>query len=216
MKDKENGRVGSMGKIFYLIGKSAVGKDTILEELLQNESLCLNPIVQYTTRPIREGEENGREYNFITDETASKLQEDGKVIEMRAYHTVYGVWKYMMVDDGETDLANADYAAVGTVESYERARDYYGESRVIPIYIDLDTGERLQRALDRERKHDQPKYTEMCRRFLADEEDFSYEHLQAAGLLKKDGEILNRVENNDFGKCLQDIAGIIQNERTEC
>ena len=50
-----------MGKLFYLIGKSSVGKDSIAEHLLQDETLGLSCVVQYATRPIRDGEEVGRE-----------------------------------------------------------------------------------------------------------------------------------------------------------
>ncbi len=198
-----------MGKIFYLIGKSAVGKDTILEHLLAEDELSLKPIVQYTTRPIRDGEEEGREYHFITNERAEELEAEGKIIEMRAYNTIYGIWKYMLVDDGQVALETSNYSAVGTVASYVLVRNYYGSEKVIPIYIDLETGERLQRALNRERNHDRPKYTELCRRFLADEEDFSNEHLKDAGLLTSDGKIVNRVENIDFDRCVHEIRSII-------
>ena len=47
-----------MGKIFYLMGKSASGKDHIYEYLKQQEALELHPMVLYTTRPIREGEQD--------------------------------------------------------------------------------------------------------------------------------------------------------------
>ena len=53
-----------MGKIFYIMGKSATGKDHLYEALAGREELRLNPIVLYTTRPIRSGEQNGREYFF--------------------------------------------------------------------------------------------------------------------------------------------------------
>lgn len=53
------------------------------------------------------------------------------------------------------------------------------------MYVEVDDGLRLQRALDRERAQDQPKYAEMCRRFLADEEDFSEENLERAGITKR-------------------------------
>ena len=81
-----------MGKIFYIIGKSSTGKDTILAELLKDEALGLLEATQYTTRPMRAGEVEGREYHFITDEQADRFKADGKIIEMRAYNTVYGVW----------------------------------------------------------------------------------------------------------------------------
>lgn len=42
-----------MGKIYYLMGKSASGKDHIYEHLIQETALDLKPFVLYTTRPIR-------------------------------------------------------------------------------------------------------------------------------------------------------------------
>ena len=55
----------------------------------------------------------------------------------------------------------------------------------MPIYIEVDDGIRLQRALNREKLQEQPKYAEMCRRFLADEVDFSEEKLAEAGIEKR-------------------------------
>ena len=93
-----------MGKIVYLMGKSSSGKDTIFKELMKEGTMDLRTIVPYTTRPIRAGEENGVEY-FFTDETGFQtLREQGKVIEDRAYNTVYGIWRYFTVDDGQIDL----------------------------------------------------------------------------------------------------------------
>ena len=76
-----------MGKMVYLMGKSSTGKDTIYRELLKSSSLQLKKIVPYTTRPMRAGEKEGREY-FFTDEAGFlKLQDEGRVVEARAYHT---------------------------------------------------------------------------------------------------------------------------------
>ena len=61
-----------------------------------------------------------------------------------------------------------------------KLRDYFGTERLIPLYLEVDDGLRLQRALERERRQQEPKYKEMCRRFLADEEDFSAEKLKSA------------------------------------
>jgi len=198
------------GKVFYIIGKSSTGKDSLSAVLLKDETLNLKEIVQYTTRPIRDGETEGKEYHFISNERVQELEHAGKIIEIRTYHTIYGDWHYLMVDDGEVDLSAHHYLAVGTVESYERIRDYYPKGQVIPIYIEVETGERLQRALDRERKHENPKYTEMCRRFLADEQDFDKEHLQEAGLLQEDGTILNCIKNDIFEKCVQETKEFIR------
>lgn len=172
-----------MGRIFCLMGKSSSGKDTLYRML--QEELQLDTIVPYTTRPIREGEKDGVEYHFITEAEVEKLQAQGRVIELRAYHTMHGVWKYLTVDDRQVDLSARNYLMIGTVEAYQKLKDYYGEKYLVPIYIEVDNGVRLQRALDRERSQAVPKYAEMCRRFLADEEDFSETKLIEAGITKR-------------------------------
>ncbi|MEE1255414.1 MAG: guanylate kinase [Lachnospiraceae bacterium] len=187
-----------MGKIFCIMGKSATGKDTIYKSLLQNSELKLNRIVSYTTRPIREGEEDGIEYHFTDVEIMHQLEEQGKIIECRAYDTIHGIWYYYMVKDSQIDLTNNNYLIIGTLESYIKIRNYFGINRVIPIYIDLDDGERLTRALEREKTQSKPKYEEMCRRFLADCQDFSCTKLKEAGIEKI-------YVNNDLEKCLYEI-----------
>ena len=62
-----------MGKIFYIMGKSSSGKDTIYENLLGREGLSLHPLIMYTTRPIRAGETDGVQYHFVTEEQLKKL-----------------------------------------------------------------------------------------------------------------------------------------------
>ena len=195
-----------MGKIFCLMGKSSTGKDTIYKELLQNEELSLKRIVPYTTRPIRVGETEGVEYHFIDDEALNKLDADGKIIELRAYNTVYGVWKYLTVDDGQIDLEGEDkYLLIGTLESYERVRAYFGKDNLVPLYITVDDGVRLQRALDREKTQDKPKYAEMCRRFLADEADFSEENIKRC-------EIDRSYVNNELESCFLELKEAIQDK----
>ena len=173
-----------MGKIYCICGKSSSGKDTVYKRLLADESLKLNQLVTYTTRPIREGEVNGREYFFIDEAQAIKLHEEGKIVESRAYNTVFGIWKYMTVDDGDIDLNEKSYIVIGTLESYVQIRNYFGKDKVVPVMIDVDDGERLERALKRERQQASPKYDEMCRRFLADSADFSEDKVRSAGIEK--------------------------------
>lgn len=172
-----------MGKIFCVMGKSSSGKDT-LYQMLQQE-LHFSTIIPYTTRPIREGETEGVEYHFITDERVAELQKAGKIIELRAYDTVHGIWKYLTVDDAQVNVTSNHYLIIGTVESYQKLKAYYGEEHLVPIYIEVDNGIRLQRALDREKLQAEPKYAELCRRFLADESDFAKERLEEAGITKK-------------------------------
>ena len=100
------------------------------------------------------------------------------MIEARTYNTVYGPWTYFTADDGQVRTEEKDYLAIGTLESYRDMRAYYGKEMICPIYIEVEDGERLKRAIAREEKQEQPHYAEMCRRFLADTEDFSEEKLK--------------------------------------
>ena len=187
-----------MGKMVYLMGKSSTGKDTVYKELLEKEALCLNKVVPYTTRPIRAGEEQGEAYFFTDEDGYRMLEAQGKVIEARAYHTYHGLWRYFTVDDGSIDLKNHNYIIIGTLESFVKTVQYFGKDKVIPVLLEVDDGDRLQRALDRERRQDEPKYQELCRRFLADAEDFSEEKQEEAGIIRK-------FSNDNLEKCLSEI-----------
>lgn len=191
-----------MGKIVYIMGKSSTGKDTIFRELLRSEAFSFKTIVTYTTRPIREGEQNGREYFFTDEEGFKKLKDEGKIIEDRCYDTVHGPWRYFTADDGQI-TSDKNYITIGTIESYLKIREYYGADRLIPVLIELDDGVRLQRALNREKRQETPKYEEMCRRFLADSKDFSEEKIKEANLTK-------RFENDELTVCLKEIEKYIQ------
>lgn len=174
-----------MGKIYCMMGKSSSGKDTIYKMLLEDADIPVKTIVPYTTRPMRAGETEGVEYYFCDEARLSELEAAGKVIELRAYDTVHGIWKYFTVNDHQMADDKQDYLLIGTLESYLKIRDYFGKERVVPIYIEVEDGLRLQRALDRERSQAEPKYEEMCRRFLADSADFSEEKLREAGITQR-------------------------------
>lgn len=197
-----------MGKIFYIIGKSSTGKDTVFKRLQKEKSLGLNTIVSYTTRPIRAGERDGETYHFIDEKILARLEREGRVIEKRSYETVYGPWYYLTVSDEQIDLEHQNYIMIGTIESYVKTRDFFGKKYLVPIYIEVEDGIRLSRALNRERRQKSPKYTEMCRRFLADTEDFSEERIAQAGITKK-------FQNLDFKKCLKEIKDYICERKGE-
>lgn len=179
------------------MGKSSTGKDTIYKQLVADRELDLKNIILYTTRPIREGERNGVEYNFTDEAGFQSLYLQGKIIESREYHTFYGLWRYFTVDDGRI-REDENYILIGTLEAYIKLKEYFGEERMLPVLIELDDGIRLQRALYREMQQDNPKYEEMCRRYLADSEDFKPENIARAGITKA-------FENNNLENCVTEI-----------
>lgn len=192
-----------MGKLICLMGKSSSGKDTVYKRLMADPRLALRPIVPYTTRPIRAGEQDGVEYIFTDEAGFHRLQSEGRIIEERSYNTVHGLWRYFTVTDERIDLAEADYCLIGTLEVYACLCDYYGSDKVLPVLIELDDGERLCRALTRERAQQHPMYKEMCRRFLADCEDFSERRIEEAS-------ITERFCNDDLENCLEEIYTYIK------
>lgn len=188
-----------MGKIMFIMGKSSSGKDTVYRRLCEDEELGLKTVIMYTTRPKRAGELDGKEYFFRDEEFVSESEKNGKIVELRAYNTIEGVWKYFTLNDEQIDITSSNnYIVIGTLEAYNKYCQYFGKNNIMPIYIQVDNGERLTRALLREKMQDNPKYEEMCRRFLADEQDFAEDNLAQAGVHK-------RYTNDDLDICLKSI-----------
>lgn len=187
-----------MGRIYYLLGKSATGKDTLYKEILKRRPK-LRTVTMYTTRPIREGETDGVEYFFTGREELERQLASGKVIESRTYQTIAGAWTYYTVDDGQFDVADDESCLmIGTLESYEKMCAYFEAGKMVPVYIEVPDGIRLLRAVKREENQKRPNYREVCRRYLADEKDFSEENLERLGITK-------RYQNTDMEMCVEEI-----------
>ena len=187
-----------MGRIYYLLGKSATGKDTLYKEILKRRPK-LRTVTMYTTRPIREGETDGVEYFFTDREELERQLASGKVIESRTYQTIAGPWTYYTVDDGQFNVADDESCLmIGTLESYEKMCAYFEVGKMVPVYIEVPDGIRLLRAVKREENQKKPNYREVCRRYLADEKDFSEENLERLGVTK-------RYQNTDMEICVEEI-----------
>lgn len=158
------------------MGPSNSGKDTIIRTLVKENKFALKEMIMSTTRPIRTGEVNGREYYFKTVEEILDLERQGKIIEKRMYNTIYGPW-YYFTPTTNIDLENNNYIGSNTLEGLDQFIKFYGVENIISLLIKVDDGTRLQRALDREKKEENPKYQELCRRFLEDSIDFSEENI---------------------------------------
>lgn len=193
------------GKLFLIMGKSASGKDTLYKDIVARFHGTLNTVVPYTTRPMRAGEEEGQEYHFISEEQMRDMEASGKVIESRCYQTVYGPWYYLTADDGQIDLNHGSSILIVTLEAYARLREYFGAEAVVPLYIEVEDGLRLSRAVERERSQKCPRYEELCRRFLADSKDFSDERLRELG-------ITHRYQNGDYNRVLEELCKMIRKE----
>ena len=197
--------VTEMGYLYVLIGKSATGKDSIYKKLLENPELNLKEVVLYTTRPMRKKETDGVEYHFVTEDKLKELRSDGKVIEERCFNTIAGPWYYFTVNDGKMDLTTGDYICINTLAGFNQIKKYLGNDRVKPVYIEVSDIELIKRAVKREEKQTNPNVTELCRRFLADNADFSEENLRLSEI-----DVKSRFNNDELEVCVDKITAYIK------
>ncbi len=80
-----------MKPVFVVTGPSGAGKGTLIRALLERLPQ-LEVAISATTRPMRAGEEDGREYWFLDDAQFSERVEDGEFLEWVEYvsHKRYG------------------------------------------------------------------------------------------------------------------------------
>lgn len=149
-------------KILALFGKSGAGKDTVQKWLVSNFS-NMKGIVSCTTRPKREHEHDGIDYHFIDNIEFTKKVLDGTMLEATSFRD----WFYgTPFDELDYNLINVGVFNIHGIECLLE------DSRlsVLPVMIDAPDKTRLKRNLSREKN---PDCEEICRRFLADEKDFS-------------------------------------------
>lgn len=158
--------------IYLFIGMSCAGKDTLCKEFLKKHKDTVLPIISYTTRPMRENEVDGVEYNFVSEEHFKELIKNDQLTEYRIYNVkvngnddtwYYGTPKF------DFDLSTYDYVGVVEIKVAKKIVETYGSDNVDITYVIADDAEREKRANLRG-SFDK---TEWDRRFQTDKEDFS-------------------------------------------
>lgn len=144
-------------KILLLIGKSAVGKDTILKEILKQNSdkLPLKKAVSVTTRPKRLGEIDGEDYYFITEKEFLDDRNNNEFIEETHYEVGKEIWRYGF--QKKEFLDDTNYLIVANPNGFRAFFTAYrkGEidKKVVPIYLICDEEERKRRYLKRDKNN---------------------------------------------------------------
>ena len=156
-----------MRKIFAVMGKASTGKDTLTKML--SETLELPIALSFTTRPMRVGEKQGVEYNFISDDDFWDLHGCDLLAEYTSYEVASGeTWHYGLTKE---ELEKAEYVLViVNPDGFKQLTEIYGD-KVCSILIDAPADVRIKRYLDRDMVTEE-KAEECCRRFLADNKDF--------------------------------------------
>lgn len=146
-----------------IVGKTGSGKSRTAKKL--ESKYGFKVIVTDTTRPIRDNEVDGVDYNFLTDEKFLELEKSGYYIETKSYNAAFGFCRYgTPKKDFEDDSENKVI-----VMSPNGVRDIYGKigDNTEIVYLDVSDDiivDRLRRRGD--------SMEEVYRRLLKDSKDF--------------------------------------------
>ena len=154
-----------MKKIILIAGKACAGKDTLVKAIMKEMNLPM--ALSFTTRPMRIGEKQGVEYDFIDEQAFRDLHKNDMLAEFTSYNVANGdTWYYGLTRE---ELEKADYVlAIVNPEGVRQIKEIYG-CRAHVILITANDKERIYRYLERDSGNN---VAECCRRFLADEKDF--------------------------------------------
>lgn len=150
-------------KIIAIMGKAGSGKDTILRGVLRNPKT--HEIISCTTRPMREGEINGKNYYFISLEQYATHLLQGDFLEATEFNDWFYATPITSLSSERINVGVFNPEGIKLILQDERVE-------VVDIfYIQASGKTRLIRQLNRE---EDPDINEILRRYEADEVDFSY------------------------------------------
>lgn len=149
--------------ILCILGKTSSGKTSIVNKLISEQNM--NPIITYTTRPMRDNEKQDSTYHFISEKDFKQKINDKFFAEYKTYNTKSGVWYY---GTALKDLEKADDKTV-IVLTPGGYRDIVNklQNKPVSIYIYANNLTIKKRLIKR---GDDPKEAE--RRLQHDNEDF--------------------------------------------
>ena len=176
-----------------LVGMSGCGKDSIMKTMIKKYGY--KSIVSYTSRPMRDGEVEGREYNFVSKDKFIEMIKNNELIEYRTYNTLLNgekdVWYYGLKKEELSD--NEKYIVILDLEGAQSFLDYYGNDNWCVIYIGCKEETRKQRAMLRGSFDE----TEWNRRADDDKIKFSKENIER---------ISDFMISNNFGRKIEEVA----------
>lgn len=157
-----------MGKLIIIMGATASGKDTLANELYRHG---VKRFMSYTTRPMRQGESDGKGYHFVTKEEFDEDILNDKIIEHREYSVANGeTWYYYFKKDVLTLDDDQDYCCIADLNGTTELVKYFGKLKTLVIYLNTPVDICMKRALNRE-VMSTIKVKEICRRMISDIED---------------------------------------------
>lgn len=149
-------------KVIAICGKSASGKDTYLQQVLNYLGDKVHEIISHTTRPPREGEIDGENYYFITEEDFTTKLANNEMLEWTTYRNWYYGTAIEALDKDKINIGVFNRKGIDSLSNRENI-DLF-------VVLMLAGGKtRLLRSLNRE---EFPDVDEIVRRYQADEEEW--------------------------------------------
>lgn len=143
-----------------IVGATCSGKNWFANKLCTKDGW--ERVVTCTTRPIRPGEVNGEDYIFMDVQNFNYLAAQGKLINVRQYDTVEGLWKYG-IRPADIDMSKKKrLIIIDPLGATRMFKPWQVALMVVPRDV------RKQRAIDRGDSE-----TEFARRDHADQHDIA-------------------------------------------
>lgn len=181
-----------MSKIIVICGFSASGKDTIAKYISRQYDYEM--VISTTTRPMREGESEGKPYHFTSKKEFLRLIESESLLEYRCYNTllngIHDTWYYGIGKD--TIEPNKNYVVVLDLWGLNQFKKNF--DNVISFFIDVPNTIRKVRAMQGRKDFNE---TEWKRRLADDRKQFTKVKIAECTDFK--------VKNFDFRQCVNDI-----------
>lgn len=186
--------------MIILLGKSASGKDTVVNNLIHNY-YGYEKIITWTTRPMRPGEKQDLTYHFTDDEDFEEKIEEGFFAEWKKYNSVFGTWYYGTAVQDITNNPN-NKIIILTPSGYEDIKEYINDEEILSVYLDSSLRTLYKRLKFR---GDNPK--EIKRRLLHDIKDFK-------GIKNKVNVVIknNTRDLDELTELIKDMHGIVKNK----
>ena len=185
--------------MIILLGKSASGKDTVVNNLIHNYGY--EKIITWTTRPMRPGEKQDLTYHFTDDEDFEEKIEEGFFAEWKKYNSVFGTWYYGTAVQDITNNPN-NKIIILTPSGYEDIKEYINDEEILSVYLDSSLRTLYKRLKFR---GDNPK--EIKRRLLHDIKDFK-------GIKNKVNVVIknNTRDLDELTELIKDMHNIVKNK----
>ena len=183
--------------LIVISGPSGAGKGTIIKEVLKRKPDIVYS-VSYTTRPKREGEENGKDYFFISKERFEEMIKNGEFLEWaKVYDYYYGTSKEFVLKklrEGKDVILEIE------IQGARKVREIFDRKNTIFIFIAPPSFKELKKRIEKRRRGESEEEIRKRLNFAKEEikEAEKYDYI---------------VINDDVDRAVEEVLCIINREK---